>query len=88
MQTRLEVEPEVALKIQARARERSVSLDAYLLELIEPKTPSPKLKNALIRKSEFACCESGRQVIVPTRYVCLTTQLTAKASTKVVIGFG
>lgn len=35
MPTILEVEPEVASKIQARARERGVSVDVYLLELID-----------------------------------------------------
>ena len=33
----LEVDPEVALKIQARARERGVSVDVYLQELIDQK---------------------------------------------------
>ena len=33
----LEVEPEVASKIQARARERGVSVDVYLQELIDQK---------------------------------------------------
>jgi len=33
----LEVEPEVALKIQARARKRGVSVDVYLRELIDQK---------------------------------------------------
>ena len=36
--TMLEVEPEVASKIQARARERGVSVDVYLRELIEKET--------------------------------------------------
>jgi len=43
----LEVEPEVASEIQARARERGVSVSAYLLELIEPKTPESKTANRL-----------------------------------------
>jgi hypothetical protein len=46
-QTMLEVEPEVAKKIQARARERGVSVNAYLLELIEPKTLESKTPNRL-----------------------------------------
>jgi len=33
MLTMLEVEPELASKIQARARERGVSVDVYLREL-------------------------------------------------------
>ena len=35
--TMLEVDPEVASKIQARARERGVSVDVYLRELIDQK---------------------------------------------------
>ena len=38
MPTMLEVEPEIASKIQARARERGVSVAVYLRELIEGKT--------------------------------------------------
>ena len=37
MLTMLEVEPESASKIQARARERGVSVDVYLRELIDQK---------------------------------------------------
>jgi hypothetical protein len=37
MQTMLEVEPEVASKIQARARKRGVSVDVNLRELIDEK---------------------------------------------------
>jgi hypothetical protein len=37
MLTMLEVEPEVASKIQARARKRGVSVDVYLRELIDEK---------------------------------------------------
>jgi len=33
----LEVEPELASKIQAQARERGVSVDVYLRELIDQK---------------------------------------------------
>ena len=47
MRTVLEVELEVASKIQARARERGVSVDVYLLELIEQKTPASKTMNRL-----------------------------------------
>lgn len=45
MTTRLEIEPELASKIQARARERGVSIDVYLRELIDQKgTESEKTK--------------------------------------------
>ena len=45
MPTMLEVEPEVASKIQARARERGVSVDVYLRELIDQKTPEHERSN-------------------------------------------
>ena len=38
----LEVDPEVASKIQARARERGVSVDVYLQELIDQKETDPE----------------------------------------------
>jgi hypothetical protein len=47
MWTMLEVEPELASSIQARARERGVSVDVYLLELIEQKAPQSKTMNRL-----------------------------------------
>jgi hypothetical protein len=43
----LEVEPEVASKIQARARERGVSVDVYLRELIEQKGTESERSNGL-----------------------------------------
>jgi hypothetical protein len=47
MQTMLEVEPEVASKIQARARERGISVDAYLRELIDQKETESETSNGL-----------------------------------------
>ena len=47
MPTRLEVEPEVASKIQARARERGVSVDVYLRELIDQKGTESERSNGL-----------------------------------------
>ena len=43
----LEVEPEVASKIHARARERGVSVDVYLRELIDQKSTEPERSNGL-----------------------------------------
>ena len=43
----LEVEPEVASKIQARARERGVSINVYLRELIDQKGTEPERSNSL-----------------------------------------
>ena len=43
----LEVDPEVALKIQARARERGVSVDVYLRELIDQKGTESERSNGL-----------------------------------------
>src|SRR5882762_221416 len=45
--TMLEVEPEVAFKIQMRARERGVSVDVYLRELIEEKGIESESSNGL-----------------------------------------
>ena len=42
MPTPLEVEPELASKIQSRARERGVSVDVYLRELIDEKGTVPE----------------------------------------------
>ena len=47
MPTMLEVEPEVASKIQARARERGVSVDLYLRELIDEKGTERERSNGL-----------------------------------------
>jgi hypothetical protein len=47
MLTMLEVEPELASKIQARARERGVSVDVYLRELIEQKGTESERSNGL-----------------------------------------
>ena len=43
----LEVDPEVASKIQARARERGVSVDVYLRELIDQTGTEPERSNGL-----------------------------------------
>jgi hypothetical protein len=43
----LEVKPEVASKIQARARERGVSVDVYLRELIDQKGTESENGNGL-----------------------------------------
>jgi len=47
MPTMLEVELEVASKIQARARERGVSVDVYLRELIDQKGNESESSNGL-----------------------------------------
>ena len=47
MTTMLEVAPEVASKIQARARERGVSVDGYLRELIDQKGTESERSNDL-----------------------------------------
>ena len=43
----LEVDPKVASKIQARARERGVSVNVYLRELIDEKGTEPEGGNRL-----------------------------------------
>jgi hypothetical protein len=47
MPTMLEVEPEVASNIQVRARERGLSVDQYLLELMEQECAQLKTSNRL-----------------------------------------
>lgn len=47
MLTMLEVEPELASKVQARARERGVSVDVYLRELIDEKGTESERRNGL-----------------------------------------
>ena len=65
---RLGVEPEVASKIQARARERGVSVDIYLRDLTEQKTAGLEGRNKLTAKEtgrllrEWA---AGRSVNMP-----------------------
>jgi len=78
----LKVEPEIASKIQAGARERGVSVDEYLRELIDQNAKIPKGRQGFVRKSELACCECGRRVTVPTHRFFLTMQLVGKASTE------
>jgi len=51
--TMLEVEPEVASKIQARARERGVSVDVYLRELIDQTGTEPERSNGLSSKERI-----------------------------------
>ena len=43
----LEIDPEVALKLQTRARERGVSVDVYLRELIEQKGTASERSDGL-----------------------------------------
>ena len=47
MLTMLEVEPELALKIHTRARERRVSVDVYLRELIDQEETESEGRNGL-----------------------------------------
>src|SRR5438552_14311262 len=54
MPTMLEVEPEVASKIQARARERGVSVDVYLRELIDEKRTESERRNGLSSQERVA----------------------------------
>ena len=55
MHTTLEVELEVALKIKAQARERGVSVDAHLLELIEQETRGSKTIKVPTTKKVCLC---------------------------------
>jgi hypothetical protein len=54
MLTMLEVEAEVASKIQARARKRGVSVDVYLRELIDEKGTESERSNGLNSQERVA----------------------------------
>ena len=54
MRTMLEVEPELASKIQARARQRGVSVDVYLRELIDEKRTESERSNGLSSQEPVA----------------------------------
>jgi len=54
MLTMLEVAPELASKIQARARERGVSVDVYLRELIDEKRTESERRNGLSSQERVA----------------------------------
>ena len=54
MLTMLEVAPELASKIQARARERGVSVDVYLRELIDEKGTESERSNGLSSQERVA----------------------------------
>jgi len=85
MLTMLEVEPEVASKIQARARERGVSVDVYLRELIDQKGTESERSNGSARKSGFACCENGRRATPFARRLFLKMRLVVNTCTKSVV---
>ena len=54
MLTMLEVAPELASKIQARARERGVSVDVYLRELIDEKGTESNRSDGLSSQERVA----------------------------------
>ena len=81
----LEVEPEVVSKIQARARERGVSVDVYLRELIDQKGAESERSNGLSSQERVRLLRewaSGHSANTP---FFLTKQLAAKISTQIVI---
>jgi hypothetical protein len=82
MPTMLEVEPEVASKIQARARERGVSVDVYLRELIEQKGTESERSNGLSSQERVRLLREWGPFIVPTARFFLTMQLAARTSTE------
>ena len=87
MLTMLEVEPELACKIQARARVRGLSVDVHFRESIDEKGTEPKEVVGLARKNELPCCDSGPRATAATRRFFLTMQLVAKASTQRMTSF-
>ena len=54
MPTMLQVKPETASRIQARARERGVSVDVYLRELIDQKGTESERRNGLSSQERVA----------------------------------
>ncbi len=72
MSTILEVEPELASKIQERARERAVSVDVYLRELIEPKATESENNNRLSSRERVRLLRewaSGHSTKTQVRYL-------------------
>ena len=71
MWTMLEVEPELASRIQARARERGVSVDVYLRELIDGKGTESERSNGLSSQErvrllcEWASSHSTKRPYLP-----------------------
>ncbi len=74
MPTMLEVEPEVASKIQSKARERGVSVDVYLRKLIDQKETESEGSNGLSSQERVSFLRGGGRATVPTRRVFLTMQ--------------
>ena len=75
----LEVDPQVASKIQARARERGVSVDAYLRELIDQKETESEGRNGLNSKErvrllrEWASGHGTNRPLLSDESICRET---------------
>ena len=68
MLTMLEVGPELVSKIQARARERGVSIDVYLGELLEKEAGVSEKRNVLSSQERVRLlreCASGHSANTP-----------------------
>src|SRR5437868_4186726 len=74
MPTMLEVEPEVASKTQSQARERGVSVDVYLRELIEQKGIETERSNGLCSQERVRLLREWASDTVPARRCFLTMQ--------------
>ena len=81
----LEVEPEVASKIQARARERCASVDVYLRELIDQKGTEPERSNGLSSKERIRLLRVGGGPTPFARRLFLKTRLVVNTYTKNVV---
>jgi len=84
MPTILEVEPELVSKIQPLARERGVSVDVYLRELMDQKETESERSNGLSSQERVHMLRgwaSGRSTNTP---VLSDEPLAAKASTEIV----
>ena len=82
MLTMLEVEPELALKIHTPARERRVSVDVYLRELIDQEETESEGRNVLSSQERVRLLREWALDTVQTRRFFLTEQLVVKRSTE------
>ena len=62
----IEVESDVASKIQARARERGFSVNVYLRELIDEKRTASEKSNGLSPQQRVRMCENGPRATAAT----------------------
>lgn len=85
MLTMLEVEPELASKIQARARARGVSGDVYLRELIDEKGTESERSDRLSSQERIGLLRQWASGHTTNTLFFLTIQSVVVASTRIAI---